>query len=46
MTDEEFADLVNEKQRLKWRLRNLTKDIELIQQILDRLDDIDEQLGA
>ena len=46
MTDEEFSALVNEKQSLKWRLRKMTRNIEEIQKILDRVDEIDRQLGA
>lgn len=46
MTDEEFSALINEKQSLKWRLREMTRSIEEIQRILNRVDEIDRQLGV
>ncbi|NJO68555.1 MAG: hypothetical protein HC830_04095 [Bacteroidetes bacterium] len=45
MTDEELSALINERQRLKWELRQLTKNVESIQNILNRIDDIDRQIG-
>jgi hypothetical protein len=42
----ELAGLVREKQSLKLRLRRLTQNIEEIQQILARIDEIDRQLGV
>jgi len=44
MTDEELSDLINEKHRLKWKLRQLTRNIQEIQNILDRIDKIDQQI--
>lgn len=45
MTDEEFSDLINEKHRLKWELRQLTKNVQKVQKLLDRIDEIDRMLS-
>jgi hypothetical protein len=45
MTNSELAKLVSEKHRLKAKLRQLTKNIQEIQDILARIDAIDQQLG-
>jgi hypothetical protein len=44
MTDEELSNLINEKHSLKWKLRQLTRDIQEIQDILDRIDEIDQRI--
>lgn len=46
MSDEEYADLINEKQELKWQLRQLTRHLEDIEEILNRIDEIDQELGS
>jgi len=46
MNDQEFAKLITEKQSLKLKLRKLTKNIDEIQNILRRIDEIDNQLGV
>jgi len=46
MNDKEFAKLIQEKQGLKLKLRKLTKNIDEIQNILRRIDEIDGQLGV
>ena len=46
MNNREFAKLIAEKQSLKARLRKMTKDIEEIQQILRRIDEIDGEIGV
>jgi succinate dehydrogenase flavin-adding protein (antitoxin of CptAB toxin-antitoxin module) len=46
MSDEELADLINEKHRLKWRIRELTRGIQEIQSILDKIDAIDKKIHS
>ena len=46
MNNRELAGLITEKQSLKLKLRKLTKNIEEVQQILRRIDEIDHQLGS
>ena len=46
MNNRELARLITEKQSLKLRLRKLTANVEEVQQILKRIDEIDNQLGA
>lgn len=45
MSDEEYADLINEKQELELRLRQLTSHVETIKLMLNRIAEIDQEIG-
>ena len=45
MSDEEYANLIHEKQELELQLRQLTSHLETIKFMLNRIAEIDQEIG-